>query len=766
MGTNSVALPAGFELDQPSGLPEGFVLDSAQPEPSIIDSLKRGAIATGKNIAAGAADIGATVLLPFDYFGLSGYTPEQRRQSINEFAGDSGVGKTARILTNIAGTAGVGGTLAKGATAASRFAPQVAPMIARSLETGGMSTGAPAARAFSMEGTRNAAIRVGGGAVSGAAMGGMINPEDTGMGAVIGGAIPVAGKIGGKSGELLKEWVIDPLFKPSNSAMLQLVKDAGGVEQAKAAIQKSIEAGKTLSGESYTLGQGGKNWGLAATERARSAVQPENYQRIYQAQRDARIAELQKIAGGSDDVARAEALDALKASRAGAVEDLYGGMQETPFTLGKEGEKLMTRARPYGALTHAEKLATTQGRKFSIPVTEEVATTSQSMDDIARMNAARQTYPDVTVGGVPSDMPIEQSKDLLSEIRKLGGVSMRDAKDLIGERQITRMGVQGGVFTTKGEQVGDMVRRLVDRGVMPPQVLNDVDGGAQALRDAIQNAASGSDDGMRAAAEAYYGTEVLPGAFKEGVSAAPQQIPHEVVDRIVMGGDLQSVKQGIDQVLSSAEGPQKRALMQLKTDYLKFMESKSPEYIKANNIFADKSKPITQMAVAQRMLDVLTGEAAKHGGEAKQASAAFLQAYRNAPLTARSVSGMKQPIEKIFTPQNLEKVRKIAREVAAHGDLQTLGKGGGSDTMQKSARAQIANSLADLISSNKIARAGVNLATLGAKNRIGSQLDVLLQNPEYARDVLEEYMKPQKRTLSSLLQNPAVRALPQAAYSR
>lgn len=727
----------------------------------------------GAGALKGASQIGATILAPLDATGITGMTSAERRAAVTGGLQEVGADpeslafKTGEIGTEIAGTAGIGGALAKGAMAGARYAPQIAPMVAKSLQTGGFATGAPSAPAMSLAGARNAAIRVGGGAASGAAMGGMINPEDAGTGAVIGGAIPVIGKFAGESGKLLREYAIDPLFRPSKAAITKLVNDAGGVQQAQEAIKNAIAAGKTLSGESYTLGQAGKNAGLAATERARGAVSPENFQQIYNTQRDARIAAMQRMAGGADDVAQREAIESLKTSRSGAVEDLYAGMQDKPFMLGNEGEKLMSRARPYGALTHAEKLAATQGRKFSIPVVEDVGR-AQSLADIERMQGARPTYPDRIVGGMPADMPVEQSKDLLSTIRKLGGVSLKDAKDLLGERQITKMGVQGGVFTTKGEEVGDIVRKLVDKGVMPPQVLNDVDGGAQALRDAIQKAAGGSDDvAFRAAAEAYYGApEVLKGAFKEGVSTRPIAIPESVVDRAVKGGDLQAVKQGIDQVLSGSEGPQKRAMMQLKNDYLKFMESKSPEYIKANNIFSEKSKPITQMAVAQRMLETLTGEGFKHGGQAKQASAQFLQAYRNAPLTARTVSGMKQPVEQIFTPENLATVRQVAREVAKHGDLQNLGRGAGSDTAQKMARSNMLSSLVELANTSRVGRAAANVASLGAKGRMNNKLDAMLQSPAYAGKSLEELTKPQRNRLLDLVSNPALRALPQALQSR
>jgi hypothetical protein len=724
----------------------------------------------GAGMLKGASDIGATILRPLDAIGITDRTNEDRRAQLASFFKENAdpesiAFKTGAIGTQIAGTAGAGGVLAKGVMGAAKLAPTLAPAIATALRTGGMSTGMPsAASALSLEAARNAAIRIGGGAVSGGLMAGMVNPEDAGTGALIGGAIPVAGKVLSETGKAFMKNIGNPLFRPGKSAINSVVADAGGMDQARSAIDKAVSAGKTLSGQSYTLGQAGKNWGLSATERARAAVSPENYQRIYTDQRDARIAAMQRMAGGADDLTRKDALDKLITNRSDSVNDLYKGMQDKPFMLGAEGEKLLTRARPYGAVAHAEKLSTTQGRPFSIPVSEQVPTKGVSMADIDLQDSMRTTMPGYKIDPVPKevrDMIDEGTgKGLLSEIRRLGGVSMKDAKDLLGEKQITKMGVQGGVFTKNGEEVGDMVRRMVDNGFMPTQVLDDVDGGAQALRDEIQRVAGGVDDtGLLSKAEAHYGEPFqLPGAFQSGVSAKPLAIPETVADRIVKGGDLQSVKEGIDQVISKAEGPQMRAMMQLKTDYLKFMESKSPEYIKANNIFADKSKPITQMAVSQRMLDALTGEAAKHGGEAKQASAQFLQAYKNIPLAARSASGMKQTPAQVFTPDNLKTVRQIAREISKHQDLQNLGRGVGSDTAQKLARSDMLTVVRDTIKASPKAMAALNLASAGAKGRIDSRIDLLMQNPELAAKALAELGKPQRSKLAGLLANPAVRA--------
>lgn len=564
------------------------------------------------------------------------------------------------------------------------------------------------------------------------------------MGAVVGGSVPVVAKALGGGYELGRR-VVNPMFNPETSAIEKLVQDAGGIENAKAAIDKAVSAGKTISGESYTLGQAGKNAGLSSTERARSAVNPENFQAIYQAQREARLSALQGI--GKDDIAVQQAIS----DRAASTQDLYAGVQDKVFTGGDDLQKLLSRNRAMGTLQEAQALAAGEGRTFSIPLTEEAATTPQTLQDIERQYANRATHPDYVLGEV-SGYPSGQSS-LLADIRRLGGVSTRDMADLVGERATNKSGAQVGVFTKNGEEVGDMVRRLVDKGTLPKSALNDVDGGAQYLRDEIQKALNPQHDPNLAKFGPQSAEDILPGSYKEGVSAAPQQVLQEVVGQAIKGGDLQSVKMGIDQALSTATGPRKAVLMKLKTDFLKWMGEQSPEYLKANALYAEKSRPINQMRVAQRLTDALTGKDYKYGAEPKQLASSFYTAMKNAPAIAKQEGGMRQPLNKIFEKDQLETINKVAREVAKDVDLQTLGRGAGSDTAQKLARGDVAgNMLSDLVHSNKYTSAAASVAGGAAKYRVNKQLDMMLQNPELAKAAIEKLTKPEQNSLAKFLQ--------------
>lgn len=189
---------------------------SAQPaEPSLLDrglSLNREAGQAIANAGAGAlkgaSQIGATILSPLDYIaqkaGISNsfIGRNDRREAVTQGLQDAGADpnslafKTGEIGAEIAGTAGLPGAI--GGQVA-----RIAPRLGTAITSGGFSTGAPAAKALSLAGARNAAIRVGGGAASGAAMAGAINPDQAGTGAVIGGAIPVAGKLAGEAGKAI-----------------------------------------------------------------------------------------------------------------------------------------------------------------------------------------------------------------------------------------------------------------------------------------------------------------------------------------------------------------------------------------------------------------------------------------------------------------------------------------------------------------------------------------------------------------------------------
>lgn len=165
---------------------------------------------TVRDVAAGAVrgagSIGSTILYPWDkaqdlYYGdrdpklsdlvLDKKRPlsrnEERRAAIDaglkELVGanpDSLAYKTGKFGGEVAGTAGVGGVLAKSLEAA-----KIAPSIVEAVRTGGMSSGG-------LEGVKGLLARSLGGGVTGGASAGLVNPEEAGDGIKTGAVLPLA----------------------------------------------------------------------------------------------------------------------------------------------------------------------------------------------------------------------------------------------------------------------------------------------------------------------------------------------------------------------------------------------------------------------------------------------------------------------------------------------------------------------------------------------------------------------------------------------
>lgn len=183
-------------------------------EPGAMSRLGSGIVKGTKDLAGGlvrgAGSIGATLLAPVDMAsdamagkGLSLESNRQRRADMD--AGLQTLGADTNSLAfgagkltgEIAGTAGIGNVLGAGAQAVG-----AAPKVVNALRSGGMTLGGAPAKTM-LEGAGNLALRAGAGAAVGGSSAGLVNPEDAGTGATIGGALPVATKVVGKTGQMI-----------------------------------------------------------------------------------------------------------------------------------------------------------------------------------------------------------------------------------------------------------------------------------------------------------------------------------------------------------------------------------------------------------------------------------------------------------------------------------------------------------------------------------------------------------------------------------
>lgn len=177
----------------------------------------------GMGALKGATDIGATLLRPVDYalnkLGVTDMTNEQRRASLQGFFKENADPESlafqgGALTSQIAGTAGAGGVLAKGLGAVSQ-APR-AVQLAEALRTGGFAAGGA-----------GMGTRIAGGATAGATQAGMIDPGSAGVGAVVGGALPPGVKLAGSVGGAIAKGLRGGSVSPEVVALAQRAKDLG-----------------------------------------------------------------------------------------------------------------------------------------------------------------------------------------------------------------------------------------------------------------------------------------------------------------------------------------------------------------------------------------------------------------------------------------------------------------------------------------------------------------------------------------------------------
>jgi hypothetical protein len=166
---------------------------------------------------------------------------------------------------------------------------------------------------------------------------------------------------------------------------------------------------------------------------------------------------------------------------------------------------------------------------------------------------------------------------------------------------------------------------------------------------------------------------------------------------------LDYVKRALDDQIGKADGNERRVLVALKDRLLTTIDTLSPAYGQARQSFVEMSRIPNQMAVAEeiskRATNPLTGQVQP-------------QAYARALTddTAASATGFnKATLANTMEPQQLAQLEALKQDLARSVMARDLGRGPGSDTIQK------------LAMSNIMDRAGIpsNVANFPGISRIG-----------------------------------------------
>lgn len=346
-----------------------------KPQTSVMDDIKQGGINVLAGGLRGAGSIGSTIMrvLPNALGGDNAQENEERRARLDENARnllgaetDSWMYKGGKLGGEIAGTAGMGGVLAKPlqALAATRWASGIEPLIeggVKALQSGGFRVGELAGTGL------GTAMRVGAGATVGGASAGLVNPDDAKTGAMIGAALPAAVQLSGKIGSAIHRGVtglVRPMTQKGQQEIAAEILQASATDARKAA-QNLGNAKSLIPGSNPTVGQVAEDAGLAQLERTlyNNPVSQGPLANAYRDQGLARVDALRGIAGSDSAIASQEA------AREAATKPVYDQAKNATYFVDDQLKSLLDRPLVQKAMSRAQAIAENEGRPFGFSTT-------------------------------------------------------------------------------------------------------------------------------------------------------------------------------------------------------------------------------------------------------------------------------------------------------------------------------------------------------------------------------------------------------------
>jgi hypothetical protein len=458
--------------------------------------------------------------------------------------------------------------------------------------------------------------------------------------------------------------------------------------QSPEVLQRLKLAKEIISGSKPTAAEVAESGGISALQRAAKSAFPEEYTARELQQKSARIGALQSIAKDS------EALAASEKAREAVTKPMYEQFSKTHVIGGDELNDLLSRMHSAGALQEAQKIAKVRGTKFDIPVIEAPVYGEMAQAEVPSLIK--------TVSKMPEKVKLEKEPiGITGYLKKTGGINMSHIMDVTGEKVPKKSGATVGLFTKNGRGLDDAVQIAVEGGYLPESALSEVDGGIETLTNLIDNEIRGKKaypmnyDAFAASQLKQYNQ--TPQEFAEligkvGGVEAPKAA-ETVVGRRIKGEDLLNLKKGIDEQIKNAQpgSPLQAELLNLKSDYMKWLDNRSAGFLEANNKFAEMSKPINQMKVGQNLLDKIEPALSEYGALGKETAAKYAKALKDSLQTVKEATGFKQPIEKLMTPKQMDTLQNVAKDLARKSNAQELGLGAGSNTFQNLAMNSLIN---------------------------------------------------------------------------
>lgn len=437
----------------------------------------------GAGLVRGAGSIGATLLAPVDAAAramgvqnsIVGRT--DRRQAMDEAL--SGMGAETDSLAyqggklggEIAGTAGVGGTIAGLGRAVPAVATKAGPLLD--------AIGAAGFKAGGATGLPGMGARVAGGAITGGAAAGLVDPRSAGAGAVIGGALPPVAAGAGAAGRWLGstgpgQAVANAFRSGGEKAARQILTQLGMSGKADELIGYLRASPELVSGSKPTLAQA-----LVGTPaESRAGV----YERV-----------VSKTPGGS------RLLDAYAAQSNARMAALEGVAPTNPLGLAQSKDDFGNAIAAYAGPQRRAAKAATSAKYQSVPQDEAAfylpdlgAVRGQIYSDASfapreAVDKAVSTAQRIGQVSAPGIVPAKTGADpmtLAQAVRKAGGLNLARNDGRGGELTGLREELKGVVFNRSGMTPSRMAQKMHEAGYLP-------DNSGDTLIDALKNGGRG-----------------------------------------------------------------------------------------------------------------------------------------------------------------------------------------------------------------------------------------------------------------------------------
>lgn len=375
----------------------------------------------------------------------------------------------------------------------------------------------------------------------------------------------------------------------------------------------------------------------------------------------------------------------------------------------------------------------------------------------ARLLAYKPKVSELTTGQIAENAPLaalERTAVATDPATMQAHQTLMNEQNRLRIEALRKMAGEGGIYESAVQRRDLRADRLYGRaralGVDPEQ--------AEMLQPQIKNL-----------------MERIPGdVLREARAIARASGENTAIAEGSLNG-LHYVKKGLDSLLEkkgtdALSGTKRAVYAQLRDDFLTVLDDLSPAYAKARGEYAKASGPINQMEIARALLERGTNSLS-----GRLQAAAFARQMENPHLAPSATGFSGATMERTMSPQQMQTLGDIREELRLAQGAQNLGRGPGSDTVQKLAVANLISetgipSVPMLFSRPwTISKALIERAYAGPSERMAARLrNALLHNPQEVAGLIQGVKPPQTATLTPeqrerialLLRSSAMPAIP------